>query len=88
MITLSDGIGPHSCGGTYASLIEWNGNRKTIEKYLRLSGASWFIPLFEKGIRGEGFGEEDVLNEFRNHNGFEPLPCQSGVYPLEEFKNS
>jgi hypothetical protein len=88
LLTVSDGIGAHSSGGTFSSLIEWNGNKRTIEKYLHLSGASWFLPFFEKGIREESFTETEVLQEFRRHHGFDAPPVHAGEYPLEAFKNS
>jgi len=86
MITVINGIGAHSSGGTYSSLNEWKNNRTTIENHLNYSGASWFLPFFKKGINSQDFSEEEILNAFKDHFGFDPVPVTSGDYPVNKFQ--
>jgi len=85
LLTIGTGIGPHSSGGTYGSLFEWQGNRKYIEHHLELSGAHWFLPFFEKGINILKFDEQEVLREFERHYNAEPQPVRKVGFPSQEL---
>jgi len=88
LLTIGHGIGPHSSGGTFSSLLEWRGNHKAIERALESAGAAWFLPFFERGMETSDLSEEMVLEAFIHCHGFDPIPVRANEYPIEQFRRS
>ncbi|MGJ8640394.1 MAG: hypothetical protein ACSHYA_13490 [Opitutaceae bacterium] len=84
-IGVQKGVGPHSAGASYASLVQWKGMKKSILKHLKATDCDWFVIYLEKGISEEAFSESDVLDAFRKKNGFKPIDCLEEPSPHTAF---
>ncbi|MDQ8209726.1 hypothetical protein QEH52_19565 [Coraliomargarita sp. SDUM461003] len=84
-IAVQKGVGPHSSGASYSSLIEWKGRKESILRHLKTTECDWFTSYLEKGIKEESFSESEVLDEFRKKNGFEPIDCSADTSPHHTF---